>query len=331
MIDYLEALIADTGCVELRHSADYGRWDSYWFTDPAALAQKAVVLGDAGNLYTSINAPKLRSTYSGPVKNDDIAWITRLPFDFDPVRPTGVCSTRDELRLAEERLRRLQLSLHKRGWPTPLLACSGNGYHLMYRCRLPNTEVTRRQLKAIYIGLGEEYSDDLVLFDPSVRNPGRIIRLYGSWNRKGPDTKDRPHRKTTYFQPRDLRQVSRRQIESLAAVYTRRQEAAPKPRSGAPASIAGAGDYATLDVVSWFQAHGLYGRHLEDNKHDVVCPWEDQHSSSTPGDTIIFEATDSWPGFHCKHSHCQDRTIREVIQRLGDADVFCTRTWRAQS
>jgi hypothetical protein len=93
-------------------------------------------------------------------------------------------------------------------------------------------------------------------------------------------------------------------------------------------TTSGGGDYATLDVIAWFASHGLYRGHIRDNVHAVICPWIDEHTTPSPangGDTVTFEADDGWPGFHCKHSHCSGRTIRDVIEVLGDADAFCAR------
>jgi len=46
---------------------------------------------------------------------------------------------------------------------------------------------------------------------------------------------------------------------------------------------------------------------------------------------VIFEAGDGWPGFHCKHAHCADRTIRDVISLWPDADDFCARAFERRA
>jgi hypothetical protein len=95
--------------------------------------------------------------------------------------------------------------------------------------------------------------------------------------------------------------------------------------------VAGAGDYATLDAVAWFTAHGLYEYHITDIIHAVKCPWENEHTETHRNDTVIYANTDgNWPGFHCKHSHCEGRTIGDVMQVIGDADSFCARSWERQ-
>ena len=121
--------------------------------------------------------------------------------------------------------------LHRLGWPLPLHAKSGNGYHAVYRCRLPNNPETREMLGNIYRGLHLEFGDDVVGFDRSVRNPGRIFRLYGSINRKGPSTPDRPHRKSTVWIPPRWQQVKPKQIADLAEHYARQSARRSPPES----------------------------------------------------------------------------------------------------
>jgi hypothetical protein len=86
-------------------------------------------------------------------------------------------------------------------------------------------------------------------------------------------------------------------------------------------------------VVAWFAAHGLYRGHIRDHLHAVTCPWSEEHSTPSPangGDTVIFESDGGWPGFDCKHRHCAERTIRDVMQALGDADAFCAVAYRRE-
>ena len=92
----------------------------------------------------------------------------------------------------------------------------------------------------------------------------------------------------------------------------------------------GAGCYNSLDVVAWFSAHGLYVGQLRSGVHGVRCPWSEDHTApprGDGGDCVIFDPDGSWPGFHCKHGHCADRNIRDVMALFGDADNFCMNTW----
>jgi hypothetical protein len=330
ILTYLEHLFRDAGVVELRHQIA-GRWETTWHAEAEDLFAMARAKREAGNLFTSLN--HVSTIPPGPVTNDAVDRYCRLLFDFDPEREKDTSSTDTEVADAKERALGLRRHLSAHGWPMPAIAMSGNGVHLQYRAALPNTDEVRTQLTAIYTGLHERFDDDVVRFDRTVRNPGRICTLYGSTKRKGQPTEDRPHRHSWILIPPDWRQVSAKQVERLANTYAKKPtEMQRVGRSeGAGATIAGgAGDYASLDVVGLFQAHGLYVGWLRDHVHGVRCPWSGLHTQASPangGDTVIFEQDGSWPGFFCHHSHCVGRNIRDVIALWPDADRFCTRTF----
>ncbi len=335
---YLNQLFADNGAIEVRHNPKPKVWESYWFDNLPDLSLAVSEIKHQGALYTSLNAPRVKVINNGrqqqSLKDDQVAFITRLPFDFDPERPTGTASTNDELGEAELRCLGLAKYLQKIGWPLPCLGLSGNGWHAQYRCRLPNDADTKMMLTTIYRGMSAQFSDDVIKFDVSVRNPGRIFRLYGTENRKGLNTVERPYRQTAvYLPPHGWQQVTRRQVERLANFFEQQKPARtvrPAPQyETARGGASGRGDYRTLDIVAWFHAHGLYEHAIDGNKHAVTCPWESEHSESHHNDTLIFEPDGGHAGFFCHHSHCQGRNVFDVVNQLGDADAYCTANWRA--
>lgn len=180
--------------------------------------------------------------------------------------------------------------------------------------------------------LAESCREAGVTFDTSVRNPGRIWRIYGTVNRKGTATPERPHRKAEIILPAGAWQPVRaatisRTIDLITPVVQHQY------RKLEPVRFSGSGDYATLDAVSWFQAHDHYRRDLGAGKHSVRCPWEGEHSTPSHDrdtSTVIWEAHNGlWPVFHCSHAHCDGRKIQEVMALWGDADNHCARAWRA--
>lgn len=335
---YLARLFHDAGPVELCHMAE-GRIWSTWHNDPDSLLLAASRAGDSGNLFCTINridherlGVYLKEQAGKIARTPDhcIQRHTRLFFDLDPARPKGQSSTASELEAAETRARGLVAKLAALGWPEPLLAMSGNGWHVQFRTALPNTQETAEQLRLIYTGLAAEFTDDEVMFDKSVRNPARLCTLYGSIKRKGIHRPERPHRRSTCKVPSDWRQVHPRQVEGLANLLARqiRPSVTGTTRSPSrPLAPDSMGDYSTLDVVAWFAAHGAYVGPLAGRVHGVRCPWSEDHSTPSPrsgSDSVIFANDgDGWPGFHCKHGHCADRDIRDVLSLWGDADAFC--------
>lgn len=351
--EYLTWLANDAGWVEVCWMGDR-IIEPMWDHRPDVLRADALTRHQTGNLFTTLHRididalqeyladrrqvdPK-KQTFRTP--DECVTRYTRLFFDFDPERPKGTSSTTDELAAAEARARGLVRKMSALDWPMPLLAMSGNGWHVQYRTAMPNTPEWAEILKTIYTGLHAELSDDEVSFDRSVRNPARLCALYGSVKRKGINRTERPHRKSACWIPSDWRQVHPRQVAALAEVYARQAsqsrtnatQPAQQPR-GAGERVAGKGDYSTLDVVAWFAAHGSYVGPIGGNVHGVRCPWSDEHSSPSPkngSDTVIFEADGGWPGFACKHSHCQGRNIRDVLALWPDADAYCTSSFVAR-
>lgn len=336
--DYCEHLMRDCGRIEVRHQ--YGdRWFSGVFDNLHYLQSCITGLSGIGNLYTTINAPKLMQASNDmtdrPLRDSDIGHITRIFFDLDPVRGTGQASSDDELALAIEQRNRLVQALRGLGWPMPAMAMSGNGAHAMFRCRMPVSAEFREALTALYRGLQVEFSTDQVGFDPTVRNPARICRLYGSTNRKGVATAERPHRVASIVIPDRWGAVSPQLVIRLAEQYARRTVGAERTAVQTPATRAalpgGRGDYRTLAVQRWFAAHGAHKRHLGGGKHAVRCPWVHEHSNEdTPLDTstVVWEAEPGmWPSFHCSHAHCAGRSVRDVMALWQDADQHCAGEW----
>jgi hypothetical protein len=71
-------------------------------------------------------------------------------------------------------------------------------------------------------------------------------------------------------------------------------------------------------VLAALRAKQLYRLPLGDGKHDITCPWAEEHTGGVIGGTAYFEPDDSWPigGFKCLHGHCADRHIRELLRYL---------------
>jgi hypothetical protein len=163
---YLDRLFADAGTVELCH-LERGRVRSTWHTRVDDLLAAARAKSPTGNLFTTLQRidrdkldAHLDSQRGSRTPDACIQRYSRLFFDLDPERPQGQSSTAAELAAAEVRARGLTGKLAALGWPQPLMAMSGNGAHLQYRCALPNTAETAAMLKTIYAGLAREFGDD---------------------------------------------------------------------------------------------------------------------------------------------------------------------------
>jgi hypothetical protein len=121
-----------------------------------------------------------------------------LLIDADPVKDALVSSTDREKACVLEVIRAVREDLAARGWPAPILADSGNGYHLFYRIELPADDggLIRNVLKA----LACRFNSDRVKVDEKVFNPARIVKVPGTMARKGDAVADRPHRRASILE-----------------------------------------------------------------------------------------------------------------------------------
>lgn len=74
-------------------------------------------------------------------------------------------------------------------------------------------------------------------------------------------------------------------------------------------------------VVTEFKARGMYKTPLGSGKHDVTCPWSDDHTDGKDTGATYCEPDDRYPlgKFECQHSHSPQRKIRDVLNFLGIA------------
>ena len=91
--------------------------------------------------------------------------------------------------------------------------------------------------------------------------------------------------------------------------------AQPKPVDGDPILIPRP---EKNRVLTGLIERELYKSMLEPGKHDITCPWVNEHTASIDGGTAYFEPDDLWPigGFKCLHGHCADRNIRDLLDYL---------------
>jgi hypothetical protein len=71
-------------------------------------------------------------------------------------------------------------------------------------------------------------------------------------------------------------------------------------------------------VLNALQNRGLYKAPLGEGKHDITCPWVEEHTEQADHGTAYFEPDDFWPigGFKCLHGHCANRHIRDLLRVL---------------
>jgi hypothetical protein len=264
------------------------------------------------DIYSTINPSKIPATngklrpFMRTTRDADIVEIRKIFFDLDPVRETGAAAEQWMIDQGYERAEALYEFLSENGWCRPTYGFSGNGFHLYYSTRLP-WEEAKPLLARLYEGLNLRFSDDVINFDTTVRNPARIARVMGSTNRK---SGNRSHCDFSdeYLDPKLISRLADKikppEKQKRHWVSTGYQE-----QRG--------GYIKNMDIVGVFQNAGLYlQRTQESGKHFVTCPWQHEHSSTGATDTVIWEG--EWAQFHCSHDHCSGRTIKDIINTIGD-------------
>jgi len=203
-------------------------------------------------------ANRFRRPGRGETTGDtDVVRRCRLLVDIDPVRPAGISATDEEKVHALDKAVEISEGLASMGWPRPIVVDSGNGYYLLYLIDLPADDggLVHRCLQAL-----QPAADEHVHIDVSVANASRICRVPGTWNCKGEDSPERPHRMAEVVEaPAALAAVPVALLEALAATHA----PAPHAPAGArPAPVAGDGgrpgdDYNRRgEIATVLEAHG---------------------------------------------------------------------------
>jgi len=251
---------------------------------------------------------RLNVTTTSDTDIDSYQWLL---IDLDPIRKTGISSTKEELCRAYDVARRVIEYLRQRQWPAPIMALSGNGIHLMYGIALKNTPENAQMLERCLKALDLIFSDPYVEIDKKVFNPARISKLYGTTAQKGSSTKERPHRMARIItKPDKVDQVRKEQLEQLAAEY---QEAQPVHKASR----------SSFDIEDWIEVHGIRVAKVNSWKDTTKyvleeCPFDSSHKA--PDATIIKQPNGAIV-FKCFHNSCSGHDWRE-LRLMYEPDAY---------
>lgn len=232
----------------------------------------------------------------------DVECYRWLLVDLDPVRMTGISSTKEEGLLAYEMARRVVNYLRDKGFPFPIMARSGNGIHLLYRIKFPVNEENIRLVERCLKALDLLFTDDRVAIDTTVYNPSRISKLYGTLAQKGASTKERPHRMAKIINyPAVIDQVSKYLLEELAKEYPEEQ---PKVSTR---NVEG------FNLEDWISEHGIKVEAVKTWKDATryilsECPFDSSHKAP---DATLIKMSNGAICFKCLHNSCAGRDWHE--------------------
>ena len=77
-------------------------------------------------------------------------------------------------------------------------------------------------------------------------------------------------------------------------------------------------NHAAEVIIEALKRRGLYKSHLGTGKHDITCPWVNEHTDAIDNGAAYFEPNPSYPtgGFKCHHSHGSLLHIRDLKEFL---------------
>lgn len=299
--------------------------------DLAAAAAEECDFRGAGGVYVTINpvAPALLARRNNrceerpkeTTKDEHISRRHWLPIDVDSDHISGISATEEEKQAARDMAAAIEDVLRSHGFPFPLLADSGNGAYLFFRTDLPNDAETAALLKAFLESLARAVPWEGAHIDQSVYNASRIMRIGGTWNRKGDSTPDRPHRQCHYRDPIPECPVDIVPVATIRAFV----EKFSAPRQTKPASngsSSGNGHHQSrLSVGRWLSDRGISFRVKPETgatAYIVGCPFGDHGGN---GETAVHQADSGKLTFECKHNSCQNRRWADYRDAIGKPDA----------
>lgn len=331
--DVFEIRLLEAETTEYRNPHNETGYFDYDSLDKAAAAVKAV--RSYMGAYVTPNpvqssllaraANRLRQAKKGESTSDNHILSRRwFLIDCDAVRPAGISSSDSEHALALARARQIKEYLTAFGFSLPLMCDSGNGAQLMYRIDLPADD--NGLLHRCLASLDHRFSDATVNIDLTVFNPSRIWRLPGTWNRKGDNMPERPHRMASLLEvPEQISIVDSELLEALAGQV---QDIPGKPRQNqAPAhgpepdinAIAGPPppDRECFNIENWIARYcsDIQGPDQWQGGRKWIfdiCPFNSEHNNRS---AVITEQPGGAIGFRCHHNGCKSndwQALREL-------------------
>lgn len=250
---------------------------------------------------------------SATSKNDIIhRWW--LPIDVDVKRPSDVSSTNEEKSYAYTKAAEVYTFLQANGFSTPVVCDSSSGYHLYYPIDLDNNDESETLVHQLFDVLSARFTDDRVKIDKAVTDANRIMRMPGTWGRKGRDSNERPHRMAKVLSsPNEPVRMKSEFISDFVKRFSIIEE-----RQATRYGYNGINN-DPFDLRKFISEHGLKVRNETSYGNGGVkfvleeCPFDSSHKAP---DSAIFQTAQGAIGFKCFHDSCSHHDWHELRQML---------------
>lgn len=253
------------------------------------------------------------------VREDHIASYEWFVIDIDTVRPdkSRSNSTDAEKQASFAVTERIQSWLLEKGFPDPVVADSGNGWHLYYRLEsLPNTAETYQLLQECLRAIAHKFRDDAAVaeVDVSMADPAQLTKAFGSLVRKGPHTKERPWRQSKLLhvpsQIEALRRIRLVLLSAEAPALENKAQTKKMPQL-----------HPDFDIYDFLEHYGIgieseqeqNGCRLFVTDECYTCNPPHKHTGSKATGFVLGDTL----GWHCFSDDCVDKGIGDVLRSLN--------------
>ena len=241
---------------------------------------------------------------------NDIESRQWLPIDIDVERPSKISASEEEKEYAHKKAGEVFIFLRSVGFPEPIVCDSSSGYHIYYPIDISNTSENETLIKSFYSVLSNFFTDDRVKIDVVVGDANRIMRLYGTWGRKGRNSEDRPHRLSKILSSPDItHRISREELSSFVESYKIKDEGNTNYRK----QYNGTGE--EFDLRKFIAEHGIeVAKELPYGNGGTKfilkeCPFDSGHKAP---DSALFLSANGAIGFKCLHNSCAHHDWHEL-------------------
>lgn len=292
----------------------YKRTYSGYFTDVNTLLNE-IRKYDNCNIYFTLNAinpacydreqhDRIVTKPKSTTSDNDIVGRDWILIDIDTKKPSDTNSTDEEKEMAKEVVNNVFKFLRDEGFEKPVVCDSGNGFHLLYKIAMKNSNENTTICKEFLQVLDMLFSNPNVEIDCSTFNSSRICKLYGTFSRKGSNTKKRPQRESKILRiPDEIKITPNEYFAKVAAML-------PKPEQPSKSNYY---NNEKFDLEAFLNKHHIAVRNIVRTSSFTKyildeCPFNSSHRAP---DSAIFEMSNGGLGFKCLHSSCSQYTWKD--------------------
>ena len=296
---------------EIRLIFNGNLYSGYFYDVEEAI--KALQPYDNMNIYFTVNkvndACSSRTQFNTFIKvkgtatsKRDIVQRLYIPIDIDVERPSDICSTDEEKEYAHKKAINVYRFLKENGFSEPIICDSSSGYHLYYPIDMTANEESEDLIKRFFLVLSNFFTDERVKIDPQVCDANRIMRLYGSWSRKGRDSEDRPHRMAKILKYPD---EQKKMLAPFISEFIKKFEISNDSIDQSQRIYKNNGE--EFDIRKFLRDNGI--EVVKELPYDnggtklilKECPFDHTHHAP---DSAVFICRDGRIGFKCLHASC---------------------------